>query len=246
MTYTVKQLSTLAGVSVRTLHYYDEIGLLEPASLGANGYRYYGDEAVLRLQQILFFKELEFSLDEIKEFLDQPGFDIGHALLMHKVSLKRQIKRLNRLIGTIDKTMLSLKGEIEMDEKGYFDGFSEEKQKQYEQEIRQRYGEKAFQGTTDWNSYTPEQQAKIKAEGESIYSDLARDLDKGYDSLEVQKVIARWRQHLRYFYEPTTERLLGLARLYNEHPDFEATFRKIHPELPEFMENAIKFYCQNL
>ena len=243
--YTVKQLSDLAGITPRTLHFYDEIGLLKPVAHGDNGYRYYGEEALPRLQQILFFKELDFSLDEIRAVMAKPGFDVLHALQVHRQALQERVERLNRLIQTIDKTTLHLKGQQTMKKKEYFAGFSEEKQKQYEEEIRQRYGEKAFEGVTDWNSYTPEQKARIKAENEAIYHDLVENMDKGYTSPEVQQIIARWRQHLRYFYEPSTERLLGLGQMYTEHPEFVATFRAMHPDLPEFLNKAIQYYCKD-
>ncbi|MBF8284238.1 MAG: Transcriptional regulator MerR family, partial [Anaerolineales bacterium] len=105
MDYTVKQLSNLAGVSVRTLHFYDEIGLLRPTRVGANGYRYYGDAAVLRLQQILFYKELGLSLDEIAEVLDQPDFDVVRALEAHRRALQQRLGRLRHLMKTVDRTI---------------------------------------------------------------------------------------------------------------------------------------------
>ncbi|HEX7975780.1 MAG TPA: MerR family transcriptional regulator [Anaerolineales bacterium] len=98
MGYTVKQLSGLAGVSARTLHYYDEIGLLHPEQVGQNGYRYYGEGSLLRLQQILFYKELDLSLQEIREILDQPDFDLVRALESHRTALQRRQRRLDRLI----------------------------------------------------------------------------------------------------------------------------------------------------
>jgi DNA-binding transcriptional MerR regulator len=244
MVYTVKQLADLAGISIRTLHYYDEIGLLKPASYGENGYRYYDEPAVLRLQQILFFRELDFSLDEIQNILDWPDFDVLIALQTHKESLRQKAERLNRLINTVDNTILHLKGELEMGQKSFFEGFTEEKQKQYEQQARQRYGDAEVKESTDrWNRYTPEQKEKIKAEGEAIYRDVLANMDKGYDSPEVQQAIARWHQHLRYFYEPSYERLMGLAQLYTEQPDFVATYRKMHPDMPQFLYKAIEFYC---
>ena len=243
--YTVKQLSDLAGVSPRTLHYYDEIGLLKPATHGDNGYRYYGEEALPRLQQILFFKELDFSLDEIRAVMARPGFDVLHALQVHRQALLERVERLNRLIGTIDKTTLHLKGQQTMKKKDYFAGFSEEKQKQYEEQIRQKYGEKAFEGVTDWNSYTPEQKKRIVDESGAIYDDLVAAMGKGYDSPEVQQIIARWHQHLRYFYEPSVERLRGLGQMYTEEPEFVAKFRALHLELPEFLNQAIQYYCKD-
>jgi DNA-binding transcriptional MerR regulator len=259
MSYTVKQLADLAGVSPRTLHYYDQIGLLRPEKVARNGYRFYSDPAMLRLQQILFFKELGFSLEEIREILDRPGFNVRQALQLHKVGLQERLERLKRLIATVDKTILNLEGAYPMKKKQYFEAFSEEKQQRYEQEIRQRYGDKAFEGVHDWNSYSAEQKAAIQAESEAIYGDLAAILEQaginaplpelGAESPEIQAaqpVIARWHQHLRYFYDPSVERLRGLSQLYCEHPDFRATFTQIHPALPEFMKLAIGVYCDNL
>jgi hypothetical protein len=163
---------------------------------------------------------------------------------VHRQALLKRVERLNRLIQTIDKTTLHLQGQQTMQKKEYFAGFSVEKQKQYEAEIRQRYGEKAFEGVTDWDSYTLEQKKRIKAESEAIYHDLVENMDKGYASPEVQKIIARWHQHLRYFYEPSTERLRGLGQMYTEHPEFVATFRAMHPDLPEFLNQAIQYYCR--
>src|SRR5712692_2695251 len=117
MEHTVKQLSKLAGVSVRTLHFYDEIGLWRPGRVGANGYRYYADAALLRLQQILFYKELGLSLDEIADVLDQPEFDVARALEAHRRALHTRLGQLRRLITTVDRTIAYLKGETDMDAK---------------------------------------------------------------------------------------------------------------------------------
>lgn len=245
MTYTVKQLAMLAKVSPRTLHYYDETRLLKPESVGLNGYRHYGEASLLRLQQILFFKELGLELDAIKQILDQPGFDQAAALAEHKSQLIQQRGRIDRLIQTVDRTILHLKGQTKMESNELFEGFSDEKQKEYEQEIREKYGDKAFEGVTDWNSYTKVQQERIKGEGKAIYADLVKVIDQGPDSPEVQAIIARWHQHLRYFYEPSDERLLGLGKMYTEHPGFIANFTRLHPRLPEFMYEAIKVYVKN-
>src|SRR5690606_28913210 len=110
MKYTVKQLADLAGVTPRTLHYYDQIGLLRPTWLGDNGYRYYTEESVLRLQQIMFYRELDFSLNEIQAILDEPEFDLLEALKSHKRLLQQRLGRLSELIQTIDRTVLHLQG----------------------------------------------------------------------------------------------------------------------------------------
>ena len=112
--YTVKQLSKLAGVTPRTLHHYDAIGLLKPSQVGANGYRYYGDESLLLLQQILFYRELELPLETIKEILARPGFEAQSALEGHRLELRKRITRLERLLGTVDETLTHLKGKKEI------------------------------------------------------------------------------------------------------------------------------------
>jgi hypothetical protein len=187
---------------------------------------------------------LDLRLDEINDLLDQPNFDVLRTLEEHRKALEQKVERLNRLINTVDNTLSHLKGELEMSQKSFFEGF-DEKQAQYEQEARRRYGDASVQESMDrWNRYTPEQKAKIKAESEAIYRDMLANMDKGYDSAEVQQAIARWHQHLRYFYEPSYERLMDLAQLYTEHPDFVAVYQKMHPVMPQFLYKAVEFYCK--
>jgi len=122
-----------------------------------------------------------------------------------------------------------------------------EKQKQYQQEIREKYGdEKVDESNKRWGSYSEAKKQTIIDEGNTIYADLAANIGKGPESAEVQKILARWHQHLSNFYEPTPEILRGLGQMYNTHPDFIANFRKLHPDLPAFLEEAIAYYCDNL
>jgi len=245
MAYTVKQLADLAGVSGRTLHYYDEIGLLTPDAYGENGYRYYNPDALLRLQQIMFFRELDFRLEEIRAILDRPDFDLIHALQLHRAALEEKSAHLAQLARTIDKTIAKLKGDLNVDDKELFQGFDEEKQAQYAEEARRRWGgQDVDESMNKWGSYSKEKQAQIIAEGETIRRDLAANMDKGFDSPIVQQIVARWHQDLRYFYEPSMERLLGLGELYVQDPDFRANYSKLNPRLPEFFRDAIKIYCK--
>jgi DNA-binding transcriptional MerR regulator len=245
-TYTVKQLSQLAGVSVRTLHYYDEIGLLKPSSVGKNNYRYYTDEALLRLQQILFYREMDLDLLKIKEILAAKGFDLVTALQSHRHRLQEKIDRLQTLIRTVDTTIMHLMGEVEMSKKNLFQGFSAEKQKAYEAEAEKLWGENARQSIKLWNSYSEEQKEQIKQEGGAVYADLVAHMGRGPDSPEVQAILVRWHRHLRYFYEPSLEVLRGLGEAYHDHPDFNATFTAIHPDLPAFLKKAITHYVDVL
>jgi DNA-binding transcriptional MerR regulator len=232
-------------VSVRTLHYYHEIELLVPARVGENGYRYYDEDALLRLQQIMFFRELDFRLDEIKTILDRPDFDVVRALEIHRAALKDRSANLERLIQTVDKTIARLKGDPNVSDQELFQGFDEAKQAQYAEQARQRWGSSEVDASNkQWGSYSPARKATILSEGDAIRRDLYSSMSKGPTSPEVQQVVARWHQHLRYFYEPSIERLRGLGQLYVDDPDFRATYAKLDPKLPEFFRDAIEFYCK--
>lgn len=246
MTYTVKKLADLANVSVRTLHYYDEIGLLKPASIGENGYRYYDDSSLFQLQQILFYREMGLELQQIKQILDDPDFDKVTALQLHRQTIQEKIDRLQSLIQTVDTTILHLIGEVDMSKKNVFKGFDEEKQKQYEKEAVDNWGENAAQSIKLWKSYSDERKAEIMQEGNAIYQEIAANMDKGADSPEVRALLVRWHEHLRHFYEPSIEVLDGLGKMYNDHPDFNATFTKIDPALPAFLKESIAVYVDEL
>jgi DNA-binding transcriptional MerR regulator len=244
--YTVKQLSNLAGITVRTLHYYDEIGLLKPSSTGTNGYRYYNDEALFRLQQILFYRELDLDLVQIKKIVDDKNFDPVTALQAHRHSLQEKIDRLKALIDTVDTTILHFVGEVNMSQKKIFEGFSPEKQKQYEEEATNLWGDTVKQSTRLWNSYSEQEKQEIMQEGSAIYQDIVANMSKGPQSPEIQALLVRWHQHLRYFYEPSLEVLSGLGDMYNDHPDFNATFTAMDPDLPAFLKQAIACYVDEL
>ncbi len=243
---TIKQLAKLAGITVRTLHYYDEIGLLKPDGIEDNGYRRYGEPAVLRLQQILFYREMDFPLAVIRDLLTRPDFDVVHALQTHRASLQKRSNRLATLIATIDRTIEHMEGNREMKEEEYFDGWTEEIQPEYEKEIREKYGEQAFDSVIDWQSYTKEQQTAIIAEGQANTQAMADLMDQPPNRPEVQAVVARWHKHLKYFYAPSIERLRGLGQMYVDDPRFKAGYEKVRVGLALFMKQAIDIYCNRL
>jgi DNA-binding transcriptional MerR regulator len=243
--YTVKQVSKLAGVSVRTLHYYDEIGLLKPSAVGSNGYRYYDEGTLLELQQILFYRELDLSLDETRAILSRSDFDVPTALRSHKEALQRQVVRLNQLIQTVDKTIRQLEGKEIMDTKGLFEGFSEEQQEKFAQEAEQIYDPEIVKASNHkWKGYSPLEKDRILADGKAIYGELIGSMPKGAASAEVQTIISRWHRHMQFFWSPNDEQLLGLADVYNEDARFRATFDRMHPKLSEFLREAVKVYVQ--
>jgi len=244
---TVKQLASLAGVSSRTLHYYDEIGLLLPTQVAANGYRQYDHQAVLRLQQIRFYRELGLGLDRIRQILDQPGFNPLHALETHRQALQAEANRLSRLLITLDKTIQHMEGKGTMTHQELFAGFTPEQEQAYEAEARRRWGdEKVTESSRRWKSYGAEERQRILNEGGAIYLELNAHLTGDPAAPEVQALIARWHQHLRRFYEPTPEILRGLATAYSGDPAFAAFFARFDPALPDFLHQAIDVYCDRL
>ena len=235
----------MAGVTPRTLHHYDDIGLLKPSRVGDNGYRYYGEESLLKLQQILFYRELDFPLDDIKKIMGRRDFDVLNALQNHKDALLKQVARMNRLLTTVDNTIQHLKGEKNMDPKGLFEGFSEEEQQKYALEAEKIYDpETVRESNRKWKGYSAGKKEAIMAEGRQVYEDMIAAMPKGISSAEVQAIVERWRKHMDYFWTPDLDQLLGLANGYNEDPRFKANFDKMHPQLAEFMREAVKVYVE--
>jgi len=130
--------------------------------------------------------------------------------------------------------------------KNLFPGISQEKQKQYEEEAANMWGDSVRQSHRLWNSYSDGQKAAIMQEGSDIYNEIIANMHKGPESPFIQALLVRWHQHLRYFYEPSMEVLRGLGDTYHDHPDFNATFTAMHPDLPGFLKNAIGLYVDEL
>ena len=246
MSYTVKQLADLANISRRTLHYYDEIGLLKPETVAPNGYRGYSELSLFRLQQILFYRELGFSLDEIHQIFERPDFDLLQALEAQRSGLLGRRARLERLIQTVEMTIGKIKGAVPMADQQLFEGFSSEQEKEYAHQAVERWGEDAAQSIHRWHTYGKQKQAAILAESGAIYQELVGLLEQEPHSPQVQELIARWHQNLRNFYEPSKGLMLRLADMYVEAPDFRATFDRFHVDLAPFMRRAIQHYCARL
>jgi MerR family transcriptional regulator, thiopeptide resistance regulator len=249
MTLTVKELAKLSGVSVRTLHWYDEIGLLMPEHVGENHYRYYEQEQLLQLQQVLFFRELGFTLRDIKKLLAQTGFDKLNALSAHRRILEDNIARQSRLLETIDKTISHLKGEIDMERQELYYGFDSSRQKEYEQYIVTYQGleaenllKESKRRTAKWDG---DEWDKVKAEGDAIHKALAHAIDEGLspESDEVQAIIAQHYQLQNRFYEVSKEVYIGLTELYAQHPDFKKFFDAYHPRMIEYIGKAMRYYA---
>ncbi|MEE4195367.1 MAG: MerR family transcriptional regulator [Anaerolineae bacterium] len=245
-TYTVKEISEAASISPRTVHYYDEIGLLSPASIGENGYRYYDEESLLQLQQILFYKSFGFQLKTIKQLVEQPDFDRLQALEDHKARLQREFERLDMLITTIDHTIEFLKGEREeMAKEEFFEGYDPAKQEAYEHEIREKYGDRLWkQSKQRYSSLSKAEQEAIQREGQEITQAILDDFDKGYDHPDVQVNIAKWHAYMQHFYDCSLDTFAGLGQMYVEDPRFKANYDAQREGFAEFMCQAMQYYVQ--
>ena len=242
---TVKQLAEAAGVSPRTLRHYDAIGLLRPSQTGANGYRYYDERALLRLQQILFYRELGMPLTEIKSIMGRRDFDVLRALKEHRLALKRESMRIEKLIQTVDYTILNLKGQMPMDARELFKGFTDEEQQKYAEEAMKMYDPETVKASArKWQGYSKEQKERIGAEGVAIYDELVAAIPNGAASPQAQAAVKRWHRHLEYFWTPTDDQLLGLVEHYNDDLRFRKNFDKVSPQLAGFMREAVKVYVE--
>jgi DNA-binding transcriptional MerR regulator len=245
--YTVSEVARLSGVSVRTLHHYDEIGLLKPDSVGANGYRYYGKDELLRLQQILFHRELGFPLEEIRQVLDAPDFDRAAALKAHKARLEAQTKRYRRLVKTIEATLAELEGERQMDDKDLYKGFAPEKQAEYEAWITERYGaDKVEASKARMKGWKAADFQALQGDFETLEAGMAKALIDGLpaDSAAVQAIMRDWAQWIGRTWgrAPTGEAFAGLGQLYQSHPDFRARYDGRAAGLTDYLAEAMRVF----
>lgn len=249
MKYSISQFSKLAGVSSRTLRYYEEIGLLLPREKGDNGYRYYDSRQVDRLQQIMFYRSFDMELDDIKNILDSEEFNPVTALESHLVKLENQKAKINRLIDNVNKTITSLKGEITMSDKEKFAAFKQnivnENEKKYGAEIRKKYGDKTVDETNkkildmsqeSWNN--------LEELNEQLNKTLKAAVEEGNPGSETaQKACAlhkEWLGHYWNFY--SKEAHLNLCLMYTQDERFKEYYEKIAPGCADFLYEAMKIY----
>lgn len=253
MAYTVTKLAKISGVSVRTLHWYDEIGLLKPAYYGTNGYRYYEDEQLLILQQVLFFRELGFELKQVEAILKRRDFDKIAALSSHRLVLQKNVERTKRLIKTIDRTIEHLKGTKKMKDHEIYHGFSKEKQVEYEQYLINRWGDVVKEpieaSKKKMKNWSKADWDKFSNDWDAICKDMASLLKKNIkaDSAEVQKVIQRHYKWLPWNgISCTIEAYIGLGEGYTGFEWKEAfkPYDPEHPKLAQFMAEGMKVFAE--
>jgi DNA-binding transcriptional MerR regulator len=252
MALQVKEVSELAGVSVRTLHHYDAIGLLTPSSTTEAGYRNYNESDLERLQQIMFFKEIGFSLQEVKEVLESPGFDRTKALHAHRELLLEKRDRVDRMIQTVDNTIQSIEGGQQMAMYTMFDGFDrnqiKEQLEKYSKEARQKYGKEIVEASeARVNGYSDSKLTSIQDSIGDIYSRIASRMDQGAADPQVQESIKDWHHFISdNFYDCTFEIFRGLGELYVDDERFTANIDKNKPGLSQFLKEAMHIYCDRM
>jgi DNA-binding transcriptional MerR regulator len=249
MAYTVQKLATLSGVSVRTLHHYDEVDLLKPAYYGANGYRFYEEEQLLVLQQILFFRELGFELQKIREIIKKNDFDRIAALHSHRKMLTNSIEKTRELIQTIDNTIKHLQGEKKMKDKQFFEGLNSPKQKEYEEYLvktGKNSAEELEQGRKRLEKWKKEDWQETQAEWDQLLKAYVNAIknNKRPESPEAQDLIQLHFKYLKKFgIEVKKEEAVEKARSYLDHPDWRKFYDGHHPQLLEFILAATEVYA---
>ena len=250
--YSVKQIARLAGVSVRTLHLYDQIGLLKPAVRTLAGYRQYGQEELLKLQQILFYRELDMPLKEIAAILSDPHFDLIRALAGHKTALLARRNRLNILLKTIDKTIINLKNKTMNNLEELYEGMPKEQAEAWRKETMDKWGEDiVLRSENAFLEMDKLDLDRLKADQKDIAHQLQLLRDQKPESDVVQEQIARHYANIRSFWgvsDPTdlrAETYKGLAELYVADERYTATNGKTDPEFAAFMRSGMLYFADN-
>ena len=244
-TYTIGQLARMAGVSVRTLHHYDQIGLLAPSARTESDYRLYGEAELLRLQQILFFRELDWTLREIGRILDDPAFDPLQALEEHRLWVQAQVERQTRLLQTIDQTILRLTGEnMGMTDEELYEGLTKEQAERYPREAREMYDpEVVAESERRVRRMSKERWKAVQAEGDKVTRALAALMDRDPGDAEVQQLVARHHAWLDHFWTASAEQYRALGQGYAQHPEFRAFYDRYRPGLADFLASAMAHYA---
>ncbi len=251
MEYTINKLAKMAGVSTRTLRYYDEFGLLSPERINSNGYRIYGQKQINRLQQILFYRELSVPLEEIKSMLSSKDFDEQAALECHLSSLLTRRKQLDMLIANVEKTIKAAKGETIMSDKEKFEGFKkklvDDNEQKYGKEAREKYGEEAVdRSNAKLMGMSREQHAELEKLTVELNETLKAAFEQGDPAGELaQKACELHKKWLCFFWDGYSKQAhIGVTQMYVDDPRFTAYYDKIAVGCAAFLRDAVLIYCR--
>lgn len=243
MAYTVGDVAKVAHVSVRTLHHYDDVGLLQPSGRSEAGYRLYSIEDLERLQQVLFYKELGFGLEEIRELMTDERYDRRAVLEQQRELVAEQALRLDAMLDLIDKTIASLDGVVHMTKEEMFEVFGDFDPSEYEDEVKERWGDTdAYkESARRTKSYTKDDWKRFKAENEEITNAIAELMDEGVapDDPRAMDAVDRHRQQIDQWFYPCSRRMQAeLGKMYVADPRFTATYEKIRPGMAQYVCDA--------
>lgn len=239
--YSVSQLADLAGVSVRTLHHYDRIGLLEPGGRTAAGYRWYGSVEVARLQQILFFRELDFPLEDIRRILDSPACSPAVVLKDQQRLIRERIARLRQQEKIITATL----EEKTMSDREKFAGFGESVHEKYRQEARRKYGVQTVDASeAEITAWSDGEKASVWKEGKDIARELTGLMDGPPDAPEALALAKRQHDFVRRFWDCDNEAFRGMGKLYAEDEQFTAFYDNYAKGLAGFFKQVIDVYVK--
>lgn len=245
--YKVKEVSNITGISIRMLHHYDKIGLLKPTDMSEAGYRLYNDKDLEKIQQILIYRELDFSLKEIKDILFNNKENLKETLKSQKNLIIEKRNRLNRIVETIEKTINGMEGDLVMSKKGMFEGFDIDKHnKLYEKEVEKKYGESdAYKESKKKTSkYSKEDWNNIMEQIDGVYRELAELKDRDVSDEKVQALVHNWRMIIsKNFYNCSVEIFSGLADMYIYDERFTKNIDKYGEGFAGFLSEAMKYYC---
>jgi MerR family transcriptional regulator, thiopeptide resistance regulator len=241
---TVSEVAALAGVTVRTLHHYDEIGLVRPSDRTAAGYRLYADRDLERLQLVLFYRELGFGLAEISALLDGSDLDRGHVLREQRALLAAQADRLQRMVTAVDRAIAAHEEGTTMTDESMFEVFGDE-QRGYQQDAEQRWGDTpayresrrrtATYSRRDWEEFKTESEAVMLRIAAVYRSGATPDSVAAMDAVEAHRLQIEER-----FYDCSREMQVQLGEMYVQDPRFTATYEAIEPGLTVWVRDAIR------
>ncbi|TYQ16186.1 UNVERIFIED_CONTAM: DNA-binding transcriptional MerR regulator [Acetivibrio alkalicellulosi] len=251
MDYTVHKLAKLAGISSRTLRYYDQIDLLKPARINSSGYRLYSEVEVDMLQQILFYRELGLSLEDIKNIVTSPSFNRTEALQQHHIKLLDKKIQLESLIANVEKTIAMAEGRIFMSHKEKFEGFKQklidENELNYGKEIREKYGDETIDSSNEKIKNMSQDKYNSVEELSSKINELLKiAFEKGDPSSEeAQKVCKLHKEWILNFWDKySKEAHMSLVQGYVDDPRFTAYYDKIAPGCTIFLRDAMKIFTE--
>lgn len=247
MKMQINKFAKLTGVSVRTLHYYDEIGLLKPVYVDElNGYRFYDESSVEKMQQILFYRELDFSLKTISQIISAPDYDKKKALTQQKKLLELKKERIIRLINALDS---AVKGENTMNFNAFDNSDFENQREEYEKEAKQKWGntEAYKESSKKTKGYSKEKWNEVNAGTDAIMAEFAQCMKNGTkpDEKEAQELAEKWQNYItENYYTCTKDILKGLGMMYTCDERFTKNIDRHGEGTAAFISAAIDAYCK--